>query len=213
MSLPPESVATQDSAASNAAILGEGCLIDPQALVGVAYRADAGPARIGADAVVRAFAVIYGDVTIGAHLRCGHHVLIRERTTIGDHVTVGTGTTIDGQTEIGSYVKLESHVYIPTHARLGNYVFLGPGAVLTNDRYPLRQRARYAPSGPVVDDNVTIGAGAILLPGVHVGEGSFVAAGAVVTRDVPPWSLVVGQPGRVRPLPPHLREENRARSW
>lgn len=157
--------------------------------------------------------MIYGDVQIGSHFRCGHHVLIREFTTIGDHVTVGTGTTIDGQVEIGSYVKLESHVYVPTHTRIGSYVFVGPGAVFTNDRYPLRLRDEYEPCGPIIEDSVTIGAQATVLPGVQIGKGTMVAAGAVVTRDVPAWSLVVGVPGQVTSLPERLRHENWAKSW
>jgi len=193
--------------------IGDGTIIDPNAEVSVPYRPGCAPTIIGDDGIVRSFAVIYGDVIIGSHFRCGHHVLIREHTTIGDHVTVGTGTTIDGHVEIGSYVKLESQVYIPTHTSIGNYVFVGPGAVFTNDRYPLRLRHEYEPTGPIIEDSVTIGARAVVLPGVRVGYGSMVAAGAVVTKDVPPWSLVIGVPGRVIPLPERLRHENRARSW
>lgn len=187
--------------------------IDPDARVGVVYRDDCGPTEIGPDSIVRSFSVIYGDVRIGRNFKCGHHVLVRERTTIGDDVTVGTSTTIDGQVEIGSCVKLESQVYIPTHTRIGNYVFIGPGAVFTNDRYPLRLRDDYVPSGPIIEDSVTIGARAVVLPGVRVGTGSMVAAGAVVTRDVPAWSLVVGVPGHITPLPDKLRHENRAMRW
>lgn len=187
--------------------------IDPDARVSVVYRADCNPTEIGDDGVIRSFAVIYGDVKIGAHFRCGHHVLIREFTTIGDQVTVGTGSTIDGHVEIGSYVKLESYVYVPTHTRIGNYVFVGPGAVFTNDRYPLRLRDEYEPCGPIIEDSVTIGARAVVLPGVRIGNGTIVAAGAVVTRDVPDWSLVVGVPGQVTPLPDKLMHENRAKSW
>jgi len=192
---------------------GDNCSIDALAQAGVAYRPDYGETVFGDDCVVRSFTAIYADVHIGSHLRCGHHVLIRERTAIGDHVTVGTGTTIDGQVEIGSYVKIESHVYIPTHTRIGNYVFFGPGAVLTNDRYPLRLRDEYVPCGPIIEDHVTIGARAVVLPGVRIGTGSIIAAGAVVTRDVPEWSLVVGVPGRTSPLPDRLKHENRAKSW
>lgn len=192
---------------------GSNFSIDRLAQAGVEYRPDCGEAMLGDDCIVRSFSVIYGDVKIGSHFRCGHHVLIREFTTIGDYVTVGTGTTIDGNVELGSYVKLESHVYIPTHTCIGSYVFVGPGAVLTNDRYPLRLRDEYVPCGPVIEDHVTIGARAVVLPGIRIGQGSIVAAGAVVTRDVPEWSLVVGIPGRASPLPDRLKHENRAKSW
>lgn len=193
--------------------LGQDCRIDPDAIVGLMVEGAEGPAVLGDGAVVRAGSIIYADVRAGKRLRTGHHVLVRSRTIIGDDVIVGTSSVIDGDVEIGSRVKIETAVYIPTHARIGCRVFLGPRATLTNDRYPLRQRNTYRPQGPILEDDVTIGAGAILLPGVRIGGGSFVGAGAVVTRDVPPWSLVVGNPGRVAELPERLREENRALRW
>ncbi len=193
--------------------LGEECRIDPGAVVGLMTEGADRPAVLGDGSVVRAGSIIYGDVRCGRRFRTGHHVLIRSRTVVGDDVLVGTGTVIDGDVEIGSQVKIETGVYIPTHVRIGCRVFLGPRATLTNDRYPLRRRADYTPEGVILEDDVTIGAGAILLPGVRVGRGSFVAAGTVVTKNVPDWSLVVGNPGRITPLPERLHEENRPRRW
>ncbi len=190
------------------AILGRNCIVQPHAIVGLVYRAGCGPARIGDDAVIRSYAIIYGDVTIGRGLRTGHHALVREQTVIGDFVLVGSSVIIDGHVTIGDYVSLQSRVYIPTHAVIGDYVFIGPAAALTNDKYPLRQRQSYRPQGPILEDHVTIGANATLLPGVRIGEGAMVAAGAVVTKDVPAWSLAVGAPARILPLPDHLREQN-----
>jgi acetyltransferase-like isoleucine patch superfamily enzyme len=77
----------------------------------------------------------------------------------------------------------------------------------------LKLRDEYAPEGAVIEDGVTLGAGVIVLPGVRIGKDSFVAAGAVVTKDVPPQSLVIGVPGRAAPLPEKLRERNMALSW
>ncbi len=191
------------------AILGARCVIQPQAIVGLLYRPDCAPARLGDDCLVRAFTVIYGDVVIGHRFRSGHHALIREHTVIGDRVLVGTATIIDGHVTIGHYVSIQSRVYIPTHTSIGSYVFIGPAAVLTNDKYPLRQRQSYRLQGPTLADHVTIGANATLLPGIHIGEGAMVAAGSVVTRDVPPWSLAIGAPARIVPLPERLREPNR----
>lgn len=179
-------------------------------VIGLRYRPDCQPARIGSHARIRAFSVIYADVVIGDHFKTGHGILIREQTIIGTQVVVGTGSVIDGQSRIGDRVKIESLVYIPTHTKIGSHVFIGPNAVLTNDRYPQRMRDQYKPEGPVLEDSVTIGAGATILPGVRIGEGSFVAAGAVVTHDVPPWSLIRGVPGRISELPARLRERNRA---
>ncbi|MFX0202260.1 MAG: acyltransferase, partial [Candidatus Hodarchaeota archaeon] len=124
-----------------------------------------------------------------------------------------TNTIIDGQVEVGNFVKLESNVYIPTHTKIGSQVFIGPGAVLTNDKYPQRLRDEYEPVGPVLEDSVTVGANAVILPGVKVHEGAMIGAGSVVTKDVPPWSFAVGVPARTRPLPSRLKERNKAKSW
>lgn len=199
---------TSSSATETRALIGAGCQIQPQAIVGLIYRPDCGPAQLGEEAIVRAFTIIYGDVRIGRGFRSGHHALIREHTTIGDWVLVGTGVIIDGQAQIGDYVSLQGRVYVPTHTTIGHHVFIGPGAVLTNDKYPLRQRQSYQPQGPVIADHVTIGANATLLPGVRIGEGAVVAAGSIVTGDVPAWSLAVGAPARIRPLPATLRQPN-----
>ena len=195
------------------AVLGTGVDIDPRALVGHGYEPGAEPARIGDHSVIRAFCVIHAGVVTGRLFRTGHYVLVRNPCQVGDDVLVGTGTTIDGHVTIGSRVKIESRVYIPTHTSIGSRVFIGPGALMTNDRYPLRKRAGYRPEGATLEDDVTIGGGAVLLPGVTVGAGAMVAAGAVVTKDVPAWSLAVGNPARFRDLPEDLRERNWAKSW
>lgn len=192
---------------------GEDCEVQPGAQLGLRYKDGCGPARFGAYARIRSGTIVYGDVTAGDHFQTGHHVLIRADTIIGDHVVVGTNSVIEGQVRIGSFVKIEANCFIPTHCILGNRVFLGPGVTILNDRYPLRQRETYRPEGCVIEDNATIGGGVVLLPGVRIGEGSFVAAGAVVTKSVPPGKLVIGVPGRIQPLTESLAEPNMALSW
>lgn len=182
-------------------------------MLGLAYRADAGPLFTSDNCTFRAFTTVYGDVRMGESVQTGHYVLVREHTEIGNFVTIGSGVIIDGHTRIGSRVKLESNVYIPTHTTIGDYVFIGPSAVLTNDRYPLRRRDEYEPLGPVIETSVTIGANSTILPGVTVGEGAMVAAGSVVTHDVPPWHLALGSPARFTPLDKSLAERNSARRW
>ena len=192
---------------------GEDRQIQPGCIVGLKYRDGCGPVQIGRGARIRAGSIIYGDVIVGDDFQTGHNVIIRERTVIGDHVAIGTNTVIDGNTEIADFVKIASNCYIPTHVKIGTRVFFGPGVILTNDRYPLKQRDSYEPEGPVIADGVTLCAGVVVCPRVTVGEGSFVAAGAVVTKDVPPGSLVKGVPGRIEPLPEKLQQLNMALSW
>jgi acetyltransferase-like isoleucine patch superfamily enzyme len=193
--------------------IGDGSEIQPGALVGLKYKPDAAPARIGARATIRAGAIIYGDVVIGDDFQTGHQVLLRENTKIGRHVLLGTQSVIDGQVTIGDFVKIETNVYIPTHVTMGSFVFIGPGVTITNDRFPLRQRDTYKPERCVIEDGVTIGGGVTIVPGITIGEDSFIAAGAIVTKDIPPRSLVIGAPGVVKPLPPHLNERNMAKGW
>lgn len=183
--------------------------IDPDVTVGYQYDSDAGTTRIGADSIIRSGTIIYADVDIGENCQTGHRVTIREKTTVGDSVLLGTNVVIDGSVTIGSRVSLQTGVYLPPGTTIGDDVFIGPYAVLMNDPYPLRVEAEL--DGPMVEDHVTIGANASILPGVTVGHGSFIAAGAVVPRDVPAETLAVGTPAEHRPLPEHLRGGNRNR--
>ena len=186
--------------------VGSNARIDDGATVGYRHDPDAAPAVIGDDATVRAGTIVYTDVLIGDGFTTGHNALVREATEIGDDVLVGSETVIDGTTTIGSHVSLQTGVYVPTNTHIGDQVFVGPRAVLTNDPHPVRREADLA--GPHLDDGVSVGANATLLPGVTVGEGAFVAAGSVVTRDVPPRTLAVGVPARHEPLPDSLSGDN-----
>lgn len=185
---------------------GDECIISPDAIVGHGYKEGSSPTIIGDHAFIRSGTIIYTDVAIGDNFVTGHNALIRENTVIGDNVIVGTDTVIDGTTTVGSRVNFQTGVYVPSHTWIGNDVFLGPRSVLTNDPYPVR--ADVDLTGPTIEDHVSIGANATLLPGITIGGGSFVAAGAVVTEDVPPDTLAVGVPADHNPLPEHLGGEN-----
>lgn len=125
--------------------------------------------------------------------------MVREKTTIGDNVSIGTNVIIEGYSEIGDYCNLQSLVYIPTNTIIGDHVFIGPNTVLTNDKYP--PHGGNTLTGPVIEDYASIGANVTILPGVRIGAHSLVAAGSVVTKDVPPETLAVGNPAKIRPLP------------
>jgi acetyltransferase-like isoleucine patch superfamily enzyme len=159
-------------------------------------------ATIGADPTIRAGTVVYADVEIGDRFTTGHHAVVREDTRVGDDVLLGTHAVVDGSCTVGDGASVQTGAYLPTNTALGDRVFLGPHAVLTNDPYPLRRDADLA--GPTLEDDVSVGANATVLPGVTVGEGAFVAAGAVVTEDVPPATLAVGTPARHESLPAEL---------
>ena len=182
-------------------------LLELRASHGAAEYLDYLGTTIGDNAVIRSHAVFYRDVVVGHHVRTGHRVTVREQCRIGDHVLLGSNVVVDSQCRIGSHVSIQSSVYLPTGTEIGDHVFLGPNCVILNDRYPIREGSKL--EAPVLERGVTLGGNATILPGVRVGEGCFVAAGAVVTRDVPKWHLAVGSPATFRELPARLRQLNR----
>ncbi len=160
-------------------------------------------AKIGKNAVIRSGSIIYCDVVIGDDFSTGHNVLIRENTVIGNGVSIGSSTIIEGMTRIGNGINIQSMVYIPTHSIIEDGVFIGPNAVLTNDPYP--PHGGDILKGPHIKRGASIGANATILPGVTIGKRSLVAAGSVVTKDVPDEKLAIGAPARTRELPEGMK--------
>lgn len=185
---------------------GGNVTVEPGATLGVEYETGSSDPDLGSGSVVRSGTIIYNDVSADGGLQTGHHALIRERTAIGSDTLVGTGAVIDGDTSIGDDVSMQTRVYVPSYTQIGDQVFLGPNATLLNDPYPVRTDVDLV--GPLIEDDVSVGGNATVLPEVTVGEGAFVAAGAVVTRDVPPRTLAIGAPASISELPPELEGGN-----
>lgn len=180
-------------------VLGEDVTIEDYVILG-SDDPDS-PTEVGDGSVIRSGTIIYENVEIGPRVRTGHHVLIREHTRVGSDVTVGTHTVIDGSSSIGDSVSIQSGVYIPSGTDIGDHCFLGPNAVLTNDKsmgsYVRGIRDRTSDlRGPTLERAVRVGANATILPEVNLGEESVVGAGAVVIEDVPAQHVVVGVPAR-----------------
>ncbi|KXS42825.1 MAG: acetyltransferase [Methanolobus sp. T82-4] len=163
--------------------------------------------HIGDDSFIRTGTTVFSDVTTGSRFKTGHNAMIREKTQIGNNVLVGTNVIIDGNVSIGNNVSIQGNAYVPTHVRIEDNVFIGPCAVLSNDRYPIR--GEYIPEGPILRKGASIGANATLVPGVEIGEGAVVAAGALVTKDVPAWKLAIGCPAKIRDLPDVMKSMNK----
>jgi UDP-2-acetamido-3-amino-2,3-dideoxy-glucuronate N-acetyltransferase len=131
-----------------------------------------------------------------------HLAQIRENAHLGQGCIVGRGVYVGPGVIIGDNVKLQNYALIYEPARLGDGVFIGPAAVLTNDLYPrsvdiagkLKRPADWSASGVVVREGASLGARAVVVPGRTIGRWAMVAAGAVVTRDVPDFALVAGVP-------------------
>ncbi len=153
--------------------------------------------RIGAEACLRSHTVVYAPNRIGERFQTGHGVLVREENEIGDDVSIGSGSVVEHHVRIGHRVRLHSNVFVPEFSVLEDECWLGPNVVLTNARYPCSPRAKSELAGPIVEVRARIGANATLLPGVRIGREALVGAGAVVTRDVAPGTVVVGNPAHV----------------
>ena len=144
---------------------------------------------------------------IGKNVQIWHFSYIGDDTEIGDNVRIGSLAHIDYNVKIGENTKIEGQVFIPPLSRIGKNVFIGPAVVLTNDLYPMCDKM----IGVTIEDNVIIGARAVIKAGVTVGKNSVVAMGAVVTRDVPENTVVMGSPATIR----YSREEydKKQREW
>jgi len=176
--------------------LAEPYRIDPLAIIGEQPGRSIADLslQLGPHAVVRAFSVIYAGSRIGHHLETGHGAVIREENAVGDHLSIWNYSTIDYGCVIGNHVRIHSNVYVAQFTVIEDDAFLGPGVTIANDRHPI---CRDCMKGPTIKRGARIGVNATLLPEVVIGEGALVGAGAVVTHDVPPGSVVVGSPARV----------------
>ena len=146
--------------------IGAGTIVEDGAVVGFRYRDDCGRAVIGANGIIRAGAIIYGDVQAGDHFQTGHHAVIRAKVRIGDFCTVFHHSTIEGIVRLGDGVRIMANTYIPSRTWIGDHVFIGPGVTVLNDRIPGRHPAPETPRGPTIEDDVMIGGG-VTLPARH----------------------------------------------
>ena len=166
-------------------------------------------AVIGDGCILRDHGIIYSRARLGDRCQTGHHYLVREDTTIGDGSLVGTGVTIDDRCTIGSRVSIQTGVYIPTGTIIEDRVFLGPRAVLTNDKYMGRTEEWLEPV--TIRKGARLGANCVVLPGIEIGEDAVIGSGSVVTKDVPAHAVMVGNPARKIgevPLEHRLKEDD-----
>ena len=193
-------------------ILGDGVKVLEHAVVGkqpvlsprsTASREPLPPAEIGEGTIVSTGAIVFAGSSVGARVILGDQSCVRERVTIGDDVVVGRGCLVENDTTVGAMTRIQADAYITAYSTLEEHVFIAPCVVTTNDDFMGRTEGRHElVRGPTVRRGARVGGGAVLCPGVEIGEEAFVGAGAVVTKDVPPRVVVVGNPARVlRPVP------------
>ena len=199
-------------------VLGEGVRVLEYAVVGkqpslgarsTAKREPLPPTVIGDGTVVSSGAIVFAGSTVGANCIVGDQSCIRERVSLADDCVLGRGSLIENDTTVGAGTRIQAGAYITAYSTLEEDVFVAPCVVTTNDNFMGRtERRRELMRGPTIRRSARIGGGAILCPGIEIGEEAYVGAGAVVTKDVPPRVVVVGSPARV--LRPVADDELRA---
>lgn len=158
------------------------------------------------DVFIHPTAVISPQAIIGAGTKIWHQAQVREQVRIGDNCIIGKGVYVDFDVTIGDNVKIQNGASVYHGVTLEDGVFVGPAVILTNDKFPrainpdgtLKSDADWEVSPTLVKRGASLGARAVILPGVTVGQFAMVAAGAVVTRDVADYGLVIGNPARLR---------------
>lgn len=157
------------------------------------------------DVQIHPTAEVSPQAHIGAGTKIWHQAQIREGARIGQSCIIGKGVYIDFDVVIGDRVKIQNGASIYHGATIEDGVFIGPHACLTNDKFPraitpegqLKRDADWEVGKIHIQYGASIGAGAIILPGVTVGRFAMVGAGAVVTKDVAAHGLVIGNPARL----------------
>jgi UDP-2-acetamido-3-amino-2,3-dideoxy-glucuronate N-acetyltransferase len=191
-------------------IIGERCAIEDHAVLGKRPRlaphsgahGEVGALELAKGVQVGTGAVVFAGAKVGADAIIGDQSFVRERSSIGPGSVVGRGSVIDNDVELGENARVQTNVYLTAFTLVEEDVFIGPGAVTTNDNTMARHGRETPVKGPILRRACRIGGGAVLAPGVEIGAEAYVAAGAVVTRDVPARAVVMGVPaGVIREVP------------
>jgi acetyltransferase-like isoleucine patch superfamily enzyme len=186
--------------------IGDHAVVGKQPTLGVrstAPREELPPLLVGDRTCILAGAVVFAGSHVGAGVIVGDQACVRERCELGDDVVLGRGAFVENDVTVGARAKIQANAYLTAYSTLEEDVFVAPCVVTANDNFMGRTEKRHAlRRGPTIRRGARIGAGAVLLPGVEIGEEAFVGAGAVVLADVPPRAVVVGNPAhRIRDVP------------
>jgi acetyltransferase-like isoleucine patch superfamily enzyme len=186
--------------------IGANCTIGDHAVLGKAPKlaphsaaagGEQGALELAAGVSVGAGAIVFAGARIGEGAILGDQSFVRERASIGARTVIGRGSVVDNDVQVGARVRVQTNVYLTSATVIEDDVFVGPGAITTNDDTMSRHAPGMALAGAILRRACRIGGGVVLTPGVEIGEEAFVAAGSVVTRDVPPRAVVMGVPARV----------------
>ena len=155
------------------------------------------PVVIGNGCTIGTSSIVYAGAELQQDVFVADLATIRERVTIGERTIVGRGVSIENDCQVGARCKLETNCYITAYSAIGDDAFIAPCVVTTNDNYMARSKERFDKfKGVTVKNGGRIGANATVLPGRVIEEDGAVAAGSVVTKDVPSEVIVAGTPAR-----------------
>jgi len=181
-------------------IIGEGSVIEGPSILGKPPRGKQPgelPLVIGKKAIIRPFTTIYAGNRIGDNFQTGQCASIRENNVIGNNVSIGTHAVLEFENLIGNNVRIHSCCFLEM-VIIEDDVFIGPNVVFTDDPHPMNcPRYKECLRGATVKRLARIGANCTILPGIVINENTLIGAGSVVVKDVPPDSVVVGNPARV----------------
>jgi acetyltransferase-like isoleucine patch superfamily enzyme len=185
--------------------LGDGCAVEDHVVLGKRPRlaersgahGDLGALHLGERVTVCAGAVVFAGAKIDQGAILGDQSYVRERSSVGAGSVIGRGSVVDNDVSVGEHVSVQTGVYLTAFTVVEDDVFIGPGAITTNDNTMSRHGPQLGVRGATLRRACRVGGGAVLTPGVEIGKEAFVAAGAVVTRDVPPRAVVMGVPARI----------------
>jgi UDP-3-O-[3-hydroxymyristoyl] glucosamine N-acyltransferase len=186
--------------------VGAGCELQDGAVLGKppklarhssAPREAPAPLVVGDGAVICCNAIVLAGARLGEGVIVGDQAFVRERAVLGERTVIGRGSAVDNDVTIGARVRVQTDVYLTAYSELEDDVFVGPGVCTTNDSTMARHPDDYPVLGARLRRACRVGGGVVLCPDVEVGEEAFVAAGAVVTKDVPPRGVAMGVPARV----------------
>jgi len=148
------------------------------------------------ETTVHEHAAVHAFATLGEGTVVWNFATVGRNVRTGPFCVIGSCAYVGHNSRLGESVRVQHGAFIPNGTVIGDRVFIGPNVTMTDDRYPVVVNPHYKAEPPVVEADVSIGAGATILPGVHLGTGCRVGAGAVVTHDVAAYTTVWGNPAR-----------------
>jgi UDP-2-acetamido-3-amino-2,3-dideoxy-glucuronate N-acetyltransferase len=189
-------------------VLGDDVRVDDHAVLGklpmkaaasaVTTLGELPPLVIADGCLLGAGVIVYRGAALGAAVMLADQATVRENVTIGEYTIIGRGVTVENKVTIGRRCKIETEAYVTALSEIGDGCFIAPEVTFTNDNFLGRTKERFKHhKGVTLERGARVGANATLLPGITVGADALVAAGSVVTRDVPSRMICLGAPARV----------------